>query len=262
VSATQAELIPASDKQLQVRSSDSTTELMLAIAEAARDPRVDAAKMTALWELKNKIDARAAETAFNNAMREAQDEMKTVVKDSRNLQTNSNYAKLDKIDKIIKPVYLKHGFSLSFNSDIIEAGKVLVSCKCMHISGHSKDYALPGPLDLAGLKGNQNKSDMHALGSSLSYLKRYLKCMIFDVTLTDEDDDGNGGSPPLTKQQLNQVRDLIISCDELDPGHEKKFLAFMKTKSLEDIPQRDFQKAIAGLTEQIKFLKRRRTSGQ
>jgi hypothetical protein len=44
---------------------------------------------------------------------------------------------------------------------------------------------------MTGPKGNQNKTATHGFGSTMSYGRRYLICLIFNITLTNEDQDGN-----------------------------------------------------------------------
>src|ERR1700761_8151430 len=100
---------------ITIEKQDHKSPVAAMILEAARDPQVDAAKLTALWELAKSIEARDAENAFNRSMMAAQAEMKPILKDSENEQTHSKYAKLEKIDRAIRPIYTKHGFALSFN---------------------------------------------------------------------------------------------------------------------------------------------------
>ena len=190
----------------------STSEMLMRAAQA---PDVDAAKIRELWEIKREMDAAEARTAFYRAMKACQDEIRPIVKTSQNAQTGSKYAKLEAIDRLIRPIYQKHGFALMWNSPVFEAtnqNKVNVGCKVIHTAGHAEPFTLPGPLDIAGLKGNQNKTEMHALGSSLSYLKRYLKCFIFDITLTDEVDDATGAVERVTDEQLAVIEKFIDEC--------------------------------------------------
>ena len=55
-------------------------------------------------------------------------------------------------------------------------------------------------LDGVGLKGNPNKTAVQASGSTISYGRRYLKLMVFDVVLTNEDNDGN--APEKTPDEI------------------------------------------------------------
>ncbi len=70
-----------------------------------------------LVALQEKMLARQAEIAFNEALNRAQSEIVRVAPDLKNAQTSTKYASYAAIDKIIRPVYTKEGFSLSFSEE-------------------------------------------------------------------------------------------------------------------------------------------------
>lgn len=170
--------------------------LLNVIALAARDPATDVAKFEALFRLQQEIIREQQAGEFKRGMSAVQAEMGPVVRDAKNEQTRSKYARLETIDAMLRPIYSKHGFGLSFNSVPLEGGNIRVECEVSHEAGHSKTYSLEAALDMMGAQGKVNKTPLHALGSSVSYLRRYLTTMIFNVTLTNEDDDGNAGNRP------------------------------------------------------------------
>lgn len=190
--------------------------LIAVIDRAAANPDIDVEKMERLLAMQERILDRNAEVAFNEAMRAAQEEMPKVLRNKRNDQTNSNYADLEKVNDIIVPVYVKHGFSLSFGTaDTQLPGHIRITCLVSHVAGHSRPYFCDMPLDIAGIKGNQNKTPTHAHGSTMSYGRRYLTLLIFNITLTNEDNDGNrpGNRPSIPdgfekwKADMNAVAD-------------------------------------------------------
>ena len=152
---------------------------------------VNVEKIRALLDMRREEEAAAKRVAYIAAMTLTQNEMEPVVRKAENKHTKSKYAKLEKIDEAIRPIYTKHGFNLEFNSRHLDADTVLILCECSHRDGHSKQFELAGKLDMSGAQGTANKTSIQGLGSSVSYLRRYLTCMIFNVTLTDEDNDGN-----------------------------------------------------------------------
>lgn len=170
----------------------SSAAIIQVIERAALNPDIDVEKMERLLAMQERILTRNAEVAFNAAMRAAQEEMPKVLRNKRNDQTNSNYADLEKVNEVIVPVYTKHGFSLSFGTaDTTIPAHIRITCVVSHVEGHSRPYFSDMPLDLAGIKGNQNKTPTHAHGSTMSYGRRYLTLLIFNITLTNEDNDGN-----------------------------------------------------------------------
>lgn len=183
------------------------------IAQASRDPQVDVSKLQILLEMRERVMAKEAEGAFYRAMKSAQAEMVPIVRNAINAQTQSRYATLEQVDIAIRPIYTRHGFALTSDSPLSEGHGVTVSTTAMHEAGHARTYRLNGSLDTTGPQGKANKTEMHGLGSSISYLRRYLKLMIFDLVLTNEDNDGNGREKLLDEQQANSILDMLNACD-------------------------------------------------
>lgn len=178
------------DSEVAQRQEPSATMLSI-IARAAADPSVDVNKMERLMAMQERLVARDAELAFNSAMRDVQAKVKYVQKDAKNPSTNSHYTRLETLNRAIVPVATDAGFSLSFGTaDCPVADSLRITCTVLHSAGHSRQYQCDVPLDVAGAKGNPNKTRTHGYGSSLSYGRRYLTLLIFNVS-TGEDDDGN-----------------------------------------------------------------------
>jgi ERF superfamily len=157
----------------------------------ACDPNVSVKKLERLMALKERADARTAEMAFNAAMADAQEEMRPIAADASNPQTHSRYASYAQLDRALRPIYTRHGFALSFNTDDAPADQVRVLCEVSHRGGHSKLYRIDMPADGKGAKGGDVMTRTHATGSAVSYGKRYLVNMIWNVSIGESDDDGN-----------------------------------------------------------------------
>jgi hypothetical protein len=164
------------------------------IERASRDPEFDVAKFEALLRMQREIVQEQARVAFNRAMAEAQAEMMPVIRDATNVHTQSRYAKLETIDREMRPIYTKHGFGVRFGSDVApREGWLRIVCTVSHTGGYSETNYLDAPPDTAGSQGKVNKTPVQAVGSSVSYLRRYLLAMVFNIVLAD-DDDGHGGT--------------------------------------------------------------------
>src|SRR5688572_32096936 len=85
------------------------------ISRAAADPNIDVAKTEKLLEMYERIAAKNAEADFNACMKTCQEEMRRVSADAENPQTHSKYASYSQLDRALRPIYTKHGFSLSFS---------------------------------------------------------------------------------------------------------------------------------------------------
>lgn len=169
------------------------TELRVAsvIDRAINNQKVDVKKMREIFDLQMEWTKWQAEIAYNNSMRDAQALIPHIEPNQRNTHTKSTYADLDAIDLVIKPIYTKFGFSLSFDTKTLEDKSIEIVCWVRHIDGHKERHTLIGELDNGGFKGAPNKTGIQAAGSSVSYLQRYLTKLIFNVVIKGEDKDGN-----------------------------------------------------------------------
>lgn len=169
----------------------NATSLLQAITSAASNPSTDIEKMERLFAMHQKMLAAEAESAFNAAMARAQSQVKPVAAKAYNSHTKSNYAKLSAINDEIVPLYTAEGLSVSFNTEAHpDKGWLRTVAIVSHLQGHTRPYVLDLPLDDAGAQGTKNKTGVQATGSTSAYARRYLVCMIFNVS-TFDDKDGN-----------------------------------------------------------------------
>lgn len=197
--------------------SAETQAIMSMIEQVALNPDADVEKLRAVMDMKMQMFDRGAEIEFNAAMSRAQAEMTPVIAASQNTQTNSKYAKLEKIIAEISPIWTRHGFALTFGTgDCPKEGWYRVECEVSHSAGHSKKYHADLPPDMSGIAGKTNKTAIHGFGSTTSYGRRYLTCLVFNIAIKGEDNDGNAPKPktnpgqePLTQQQLKNLRNAM-----------------------------------------------------
>jgi hypothetical protein len=214
------------------------------VARAMADPTINVDKLEVLLRIQREIVADDARLQFNRAMSLAQGEMQPVIRDAANDQTRSKYARLETIDAAIRPIYTRNGFCLEFNSEPIEGPNERIVCEVSHSAGHTKRFQLEAAPDTAGPQGKANKTALHGLGSTVSYLRRYLTCMAFNVALTNDDNDGNRSRPNasndglLTEPQVEELWDLM----ERTQTQEGRFLAAMcpQLRSVSQAPAKEF----------------------
>lgn len=226
------------------------TSIGALIARMAMDPASDVGKLERLLVMKNEQEAREAHRLYIEAMRAVQAEIPKVKKDRRNDATNSMYATLESLNDIVVPIYTRHGFSLSFGtSDSPIVGCIRVTCEIAHDGGHTKSVYADVPMDNKGPKGNQNKTETHAFGSSVAYGRRYLTLLIFNITVGGEDNDGNVREVEcITPDQLLNLQALIEEVKADMP----KFLAYFKIERLDTLPAAQFKAAIRSLEQKRK----------
>lgn len=217
--------------------------IMEVIQRAAADPNTDVDKLERLLGLYERLDSRKAEQEFNVAMVAAQQSMPSVFKNKVNDGTRSKYATLERVNDVIMPIITRHGFSLSFgSSESPLPDHYRVTCTLRHSSGHAVDYFVDVPADTHGAKGSQNKTKTHGFGSTMSYGRRYLTLLIFNVATTD-DDDGNAAGGFCTDEQVAYIKHLLDKTD----SDTIKFCEKFGWPSLSEIPVKDFTRAVGGL---------------
>lgn len=220
------------------------------IERAASDPSIDMDKMERLLQMQKDVRQENARVEYNSAMARAQREMEPVARDARNDQTRSNYARYEAIAKAITPIITKHGFAASFGTaDSPKENHYRITCEVSHEGGFSKSYHADIPIDDAGMKGTKNKTGTHAFGSTMSYGRRYLKLLIFDIAT--EDDDGNASSKPaelITEDQVMALRDLLETANR----DEAKFCQYVGVNALQDIWAENYDKCIAMIQRTMK----------
>ena len=129
--------------------------------------------------------------AFTAALRRIQDELKPIAKRGENKQTHSKYAEAEDIDNAIDGLLAKEGMTLSFEPRSSDKENEIIIVGILSLGAYSREYALPIPVDGKGPKGDGVMSRVHAVGSGVTYGKRYIKNMIFNLRFKEKDDDGN-----------------------------------------------------------------------
>lgn len=224
--------------------ASESAAIVQVIERAALNPAVDIDKMERLLQMHERIKHSEAEAAFNTAMSAAQGEMGRISTDATNPQTRSNYATYGKLDRILRPIYTKHGFSLSFGTK--DPGRPdCVRVVCMVARGaYSREYQIDMPADGKGAKGNDVMTKTHATGAAAQYGMRYLLKLIFNVAIGEDDDDGNGASEAaITTQQAADLRALMEEAG-FDDGTRRRFLEYIGAASVEQIPAVKFSAAV------------------
>lgn len=222
----------------------NATTLIQVIERAANNPQVDIDKMERLMAMHERILNRDAESQFNQALTAAMIEMGPISADATNPQTHSKYATYAKLDRILRPIYTKHGFALSFDEgDSPKAEHVRVLGYLSHVGGHTRTYHRDMPADGKGAKGGDVMTKTHAAGAAGSYGARYLLKGIFNIAVGEGDKDGNGSEPCITE---SQVADLKALGTEVG-ADLALFLKFMTVENLADIPAKKYDLAVKAL---------------
>ena len=243
---------------------DNASMVLALIDRLALDPHADVEKLDRMMAMYERLKAKEAELAFNRAKGRILKKLTgiKIIKNRPVLPESDNggpqkgtaeafkYAPLEEIDKHLRPLLAEEEMDLSYSDEPCEGGGILIRGRLKHLpSGHYEDSFMPAPPDTTG-----GKSNVQAVGSTNSFLRRYVACNIFNIVVVGDDDDGSGGT--LDEAQTNTIVDLIKKA-KTGP----KFLKYMRAHSIEEagsleaavatIAARDYRKAVSTLEEQI-----------
>lgn len=177
-----------------------------------------------LMDLQERWEKKEAKKLFFNSMAQFMKIKPDIKKDSKADYTTKagfkikyEYSTLKNIQKLIDPLLSELSLSYSFKTKI-ENDKLQVSCIVYHESGHSEEYTLEAPSDLSG-----NKSLIHGMGSTNTYLQRYTLCNAFGLSAENDDDGkGNQSKPPkpLTEDEINNLYIKITDINNIKNLHK------------------------------------------
>jgi hypothetical protein len=182
------------------------------ITKVASTKDVDVDKLERLMKLQEEWEKRQAATHYNNMMSAAQGEMERISKDSANPITRSRYASLEKLDEAVRPIYTRYGFSISFNDETPHDRPDWLRLVAYISNGsETRTFTKWIPVSTTGIRGQQAMTPTHASIASVTYGRRALLKMIFN--LAEEDTDGNLAGrmqsnrmeTPLTEEQQHKA---------------------------------------------------------
>jgi hypothetical protein len=118
------------------------------------------------------------------AMAAAQEAMPPVEPDATNPHFKSRFVSLGHLLSKVRPVLREHGLVV-MQAPHLSDGQPAMRVVVAHVaSGERETFDAPLPM---------TKSDPQALGSSITYLRRYTLASLLGIS-DQEDDDGNAGS--------------------------------------------------------------------
>lgn len=241
--AGDAKPAPAPVTTIAPQQSEAAS-LIAAITAMAQDPRIDATKLSSVIALHERGEETVRRASFTRDMLAAQTEMRPISANAENDRTGSRYATFDALNEAARPIYTRHGFTLGFDTESSPlAEHVRVICRVAHRDGHENSHQLDMPCDGASAYGD-DLTKIHAAKSAVTYGRRGLLEMIFNLSVS-KDDDGNGASAVnyVTTDQLQELVDLL---DETGANRER-FLAMFQISTLAHLPAEKFNQAFQAL---------------
>lgn len=208
----------ATQQNQQVADTANEVPTILAIlGTAAANPNMNVATMAQLHVILKEAHADEAKVAFNAAMtrinefdlRVKKNGTVDLTKKGEDPGTNKRsykFATWDDMDAVIRPILRPEGMHLWF--DTVErpnGGGLIVTGHLEHSKGHSRSASIPLALDTG-----PGRNNLQAMGSTLSYGKRYTTEMLLNIVRENEDDDGKlGGTKFITDDQSAELLSLM-----------------------------------------------------
>ena len=216
----------------------------------------DVDTLTRLMDLEERYIRRQAELHFNAAKGRILKELGGIkIVKNRPVSYKANevafkYAALEDIDKVLAPLVIREEMDLSYSDETQPDGKIMIRGRLKHLpGGHYEDSFMTAPVDNSG-----GKNPVQGVGSTNSFLRRYVACNIFNIVIVGDDDDGIGG---LISEE--QAQELLALMKAASAG--PKFLKYMHLPPVEDggspeesiaaMPTRDYRKARKTLADLI-----------
>lgn len=195
------------------------------------------------------------------ALSKCQGEITPAIKDSNNPFFKSKYADLNSVWSVCREPLSKHGLAVIQTMDKDEAGALVLITTLAHSSGQWIRSKTPIPL---------LKSDPQAMGSSITYMRRYSLSAIVGIS-TDEDDDGekamnrNGEVKPkpkekpkaeaITKEQSLELMAIAEKCDEKYLLKVSKHLETLGCNGFDSITQDIYPQVLNGMKKNAEMQK-------
>lgn len=217
-----AELQPVESLPIAPAPSESAAILSV-IERMATNPEIDPDRIERFIALKERMDKEAARKAFAAALAECQSELPVIEergqikygKKKDGEDEGPSYALWEDINEAIRPVLKRHGFALNFKTGQTLEGRITVTGVLSHRDGHFEDTTIALVHDSSG-----GKNAVQAMGSSISYGKRYTAGALLNFTSRGEDDDGEAGGKLLSKADAREpyaeLQKEIDACSTLD----------------------------------------------
>ncbi len=217
----------------------TSASLIQMIERVAFSPEVDIDRMDKLLTFLSKIRAAEAEAAYTRDFSAMQPDLPSINANGEIVHNNkliAKYAKWEDVNDVIKPILAEHSFVLNFQSAQDDKA-VTITAVLKHNEGHKETAALRLPLDTSGAK-----NAVQAIGSTVSYGKRYTSGLVLNLTSRvpgDADDDGKaaGAGELLSEDQIVELDMLIVDVDADKP----RLLKYLNYEKLADIPARRFE---------------------
>ena len=213
------------------------TGLITMIERVAMSPDADIAKLEKMLDMQERVLDRQSKQAFAADMAAMQADLPIIAETSSG--HNNKYAKFDSIIAKVRPIMQVYGFAVAFEVDQSQDKMIKVTAKVTHKDGHSDSTSIALPADSGG-----SKNAVQAIGSTVSYGKRYTFCALLNIA-TGEDDDAQSAVEFISETQLADLKALLSELKR----KEADFAKYLKVPAIAYLPAKDYKRAIKVLQD-------------
>ncbi len=223
------------DKVDIVEKNQGNSEInALTLIDKAIEKDIDVDKFAKLVDIVKMLENEKAKRDFYEALSNFQGEVPPIKKLSRADmgygRPKYNYAEFGEIVTTIQEPLKKHGLSYHFeigNEPVVIKGEkgedvivefIAVTCTIAHKSGYEKNTTMSVQKDAGA-----GKSNVQAVGSTITYLKRYTLLALLGIGTADPDDDAVSTIPDNQKNVdkkedksvlLAEIKDKLDHCND------------------------------------------------
>ncbi len=222
------------------RRTERRPPSLVAIYAAPAAPPIDVAKLELLLAAAERRQAMDARLAFNEDYIKLAGALPAIEENGvlrHGSEVVGAYALWEDIDAAIRPLLIQCSFALSFKVDQTDDA-IAVTAVLNHRAGHAETTTVRLPPDLTG-----DKNSVQAVGSSVSYAKRYATSALLNLISKGEDDDGRRAAGCITAEQVQTLEAKLKACGA-DQG---RLLGYLRVESLDVLPASRFDEALAAI---------------
>ena|SRR5579863_3569872 len=201
---------------------DPPASTMDLIAAVLRDQSITTGKveiierLTALMEREREQQRKEL---FQESLRLCQMEMPRVEKNGLVALSSGkpiyNYAKLEDLDACIRPIYERHGFSVTFDAPMAQDGGKIRNVAHFSCAGHTEVAEITAAASNRSA-GNLTLTDAQKVKQTITECRRHLLEMFFNVITVGADAPKDD---PITQSQADDIRTRMNDLSQSKPGN-------------------------------------------
>ena len=245
-------ILDQSGRQMEAPQPQRASDLDQFIMMAATREDVSIEKLERLLVMKREIKATEQREQFFESLALVQSQMPQLEQngliDYGAGKGKIKYARYEDIDAVVRPLYSKYGFSVSWDSAPAFEGKMVKVTGTFSCHGHSEKREMTGPVDSSG-----GKNGIQGVASTVAYLKRQTLKMFFNMVERGHDKDGANPADlkPITQDQADTIRTQLVDL-KADIG---KFVSMLGVEKLEDIRVGQMKEVAAAIERKRRAVK-------